>query len=94
MCDFLFNLQSSWPFRSAEEGAVDALLCREELSVELVFVVLEDPLPLAAESAPYPPNGPIADVKSRHELPGLPRLAPRVGNWKGPGSHSLKRPLE
>lgn len=70
MCDFLFNFQSSCPFRSAEDGVVDALLCREELSVELVFVVLEDPLPLAAESAPSPPNCPVADVKSRHELPG------------------------
>ncbi len=35
----------SWP-RSAEEGAVDALLCRDELSVEAVLVVLDEPLPL------------------------------------------------
>lgn len=30
---------------SADDGAVDALLCRDELSVEVVFVVLEEPLP-------------------------------------------------
>lgn len=45
--DFLLpNLQSSWPLKSAEDGVVEALLCLDELSVELVFVVLDDPLPL------------------------------------------------
>lgn len=34
------SFQSSWPLRSAEDGVVEALLCREELSVELVFAVL------------------------------------------------------
>lgn len=53
--------QSSCEFRSAEEGVVEALLCREELSVEFVFVVLDDPLPLAEESAPYPPGCPVLD---------------------------------
>ena len=38
--------QSSWPPRSADEGAVEELLLREELSVEAVFVVLDEPLPL------------------------------------------------
>jgi hypothetical protein len=38
--------QSSWPPVSADDGAVEALLCREELSVEVVFVVFEEPLPL------------------------------------------------
>lgn len=48
-CDFLFAfLQSSCPLTSAEEGAVDALLCREEVSVEVVLVVLDDPLPLSS----------------------------------------------
>lgn len=59
--DFLLadSLQSSCAFRSAEEGVVEALLCLEELSVEFVFVVLDDPLPLAQESAPYPPSNPV-----------------------------------
>ncbi len=39
-------LQSSWPPRSADEGAVDALLWRDELSVEAVLIVLDEPLPL------------------------------------------------
>lgn len=77
--DFLLaeSFQSSCAFRSAEEGVVEALLCREELSVEFVFVVLDDPLPLAEESAPYPPGCPVFGkllasyvVRSRHELPG------------------------
>lgn len=71
--DFLFDFHSSCPLRSAVEGAVDALLCREELSVEVVLVVLDDPLPLGKESAlalgsTYCSN--YADRKSRHELPG------------------------
>lgn len=47
--DFLLadSFQSSCPFKSADDAVVEALLCREELSVELVFVVLDDPLPLA-----------------------------------------------
>ena len=40
---------SSCPPKSADEGAVEALLWREELSVEAVFVVLDDPLPLVKE---------------------------------------------
>lgn len=52
--DFLFNFQSSCELRSAEEGAVEALLCREELSVELVFVVFEDPLPLVERVSTVP----------------------------------------
>lgn len=36
---------------SAEEGAVDALLCRDEASAEEAFVKLEPPLPLVVESA-------------------------------------------
>lgn len=63
--DFLFNFHSSWPPKSAEEGAVDALLCREELSVELVLVVLDDPLPLAKESAQSPPWAPFLGTSSR-----------------------------
>lgn len=31
---------------SAEDGAVDALLCRDELSVDVAFVVFDAPLPL------------------------------------------------
>lgn len=58
VCDFLLpaNFQSSCPLKSVEEGVVEALLCREELSVELVFVVLDDPLPLAEELVRYPPK--------------------------------------
>lgn len=41
--------QSSWA-RSAEEGAVEALLCREEASVDVALVVLEAPLPLRKRS--------------------------------------------
>jgi hypothetical protein len=41
---------SSWnrlpPLKSAEEGAVEALLWREEVSVDVVCVVLDKPLPL------------------------------------------------
>lgn len=40
------NFHSSCAFRSAEDGVVDALLWRDELSVEFVLVVLDDPLPL------------------------------------------------
>jgi hypothetical protein len=40
---------SSWnrlpPLKSAEEGAVEALLWREEVSVDVVCVVLDKPLP-------------------------------------------------
>lgn len=32
-------------FISADDGAVEALLCLDELSVDVVFVVLEEPLP-------------------------------------------------
>lgn len=39
------------PFKSVEEGAVEALLCREELSVDVALVVLETPLPLASPLA-------------------------------------------
>jgi hypothetical protein len=35
---------------SAEEGAVDALLCLEDASAEDAFVKLEPPLPLDAKS--------------------------------------------
>lgn len=41
---------SSWnklpPLKSADDGAVDALLWREDVSVDVVFVVLDKPLPL------------------------------------------------
>lgn len=41
---------SSWnklpPLKSADDGAVDALLWREDVSVEVVCVVLDKPLPL------------------------------------------------
>lgn len=42
----LVFLPSSCPVKSADDGAVETLLCRDESSVEAVFVVLEDPLPL------------------------------------------------
>ena len=45
--DLLFEVRhSSCPPKSAEDGAVDALLWRDELSVEAVLVVLDEPLPL------------------------------------------------
>jgi hypothetical protein len=41
---------SSWnklpPLKSADDGAVDALLWREDVSVDVVCVVLDKPLPL------------------------------------------------
>lgn len=56
--DFLFACrQSSWPLKSAEDGVVEALLCLEELSVEMV---LDDPLPLVKESATYPLGAPFS----------------------------------
>ena len=44
---FFVTFHSSWLPRSAEDGAVEALLWRLELSVDVVFVVLDDPLPLS-----------------------------------------------
>ncbi|KAF1738908.1 hypothetical protein CRV24_000837 [Beauveria bassiana] len=37
-----------FPCMSADDGAVDALLWRDELSVEVACVVLERPLPLSS----------------------------------------------
>lgn len=55
--DFLLACrQSSWPLKSVEDGVVEALLCLDELSVE---IVLDDPLPLAKESATYPLEAPF-----------------------------------
>lgn len=45
----VFLNSSCWWLRSAEEGAVETLLCREEVSVDMVLVVFEDPLPLSAQ---------------------------------------------
>lgn len=49
-CDaVLGGVRSSWlfgPFMSADEGAVEALLCRDELSVDVALVVLDRLLPL------------------------------------------------
>lgn len=50
-CSFLWAPRhSSDPPVSAEDGAVEALLLRDELSVRVVLVVFEEPLPLEAKS--------------------------------------------
>lgn len=51
MWGFLWALRhSSEPPVSADDGAVEALLWRDELSVNVVLVVFEEPLPLQAIS--------------------------------------------
>lgn len=45
---FRFPPRSSWVFAiSADEGAVDALLCRDDVSVDVALVVFDAPLPLS-----------------------------------------------
>lgn len=48
-CLVVYRWLSSCAFpapKSVEDGAVEALLCRDELSVDVAFVVFETPLPL------------------------------------------------
>jgi len=48
---------SSEPPVSADDGAVEALLWRDELSVKVVLVVFEEPLPLLKVSGKSPKSG-------------------------------------
>lgn len=51
---------------SAEDGAVEALLWRDELSVEVVLVVFEEPLPLQTVSKSGQANKPTAGPARPH----------------------------
>lgn len=64
--ELLGGRPSSWnklpPLKSADDGAVDALLWREEVSVDVVCVVLDKPLPL--DDAVSAPNAKQSNVSN------------------------------
>lgn len=53
---------SWWLLKSADEAAVETLLCLEEVSVEMVLVVLDDPLPLYIIISPWHGGGSVTSV--------------------------------
>jgi hypothetical protein len=60
---------SSEPPVSAEDGAVEALLWRDELSVRVVLVVFEEPLPLEPNQQQTPPRKTVTPRKSGLYIP-------------------------
>lgn len=98
MRDFLLaeSRQSSFAFKSAEEGVVEALLCREESSVELVFVVLVDPLPLV-ESQPRlhkvaPHSAAFAECQAQTRVTGVTQIGTPYWKLRWLSENLEKRP--